>query len=233
MASLDKDWDQFIDELSITGDVLELACRTPAGRPRPLGDRRRRRPRGCWRSPASASVTCQWSSFRPTCSPVSRRAGTTQCSSPSDSLMCRQPGSPPSGPWSGWPWRQAGERFCLTWRRRQSAPAARRQRAPGDQGSTTRRRSWPPGWPNWAGDPRDEAPGCLSVPLAGSATLAGIPEPVLGQDGARHWRPAAPYPRPAGPAGDCSRTSRTARSCNCWLIFGHAILPDSHRGCPH
>jgi hypothetical protein len=31
MASLDKDWDQFIDELSITGDVLELACRTLLG----------------------------------------------------------------------------------------------------------------------------------------------------------------------------------------------------------
>ena len=82
---LGKDWDHSIEELPISGDMLELACGTGHST-QLLGARARSviavdAARRCW--PVGASGDCRSSSSRPMGWPGSRRVASTRCSSPS------------------------------------------------------------------------------------------------------------------------------------------------------
>ena len=87
VAYLGRDWDRCIEELPIAGDVLELACGTGhwtpllAARARSVTALEPLRRRWPWLAVASRGRRS--SSSRPTCSPGSRHAASTRCSSPS------------------------------------------------------------------------------------------------------------------------------------------------------
>jgi demethylmenaquinone methyltransferase/2-methoxy-6-polyprenyl-1,4-benzoquinol methylase len=184
---LGKDWDHSIEELPISGDVLELACGTGHWT-RLLGARSviavdaapevlalaRRRVRGlpvefiqadvlAWQPPRRFDTVffAFWLTHVP------------------------RPGSPTSGRWSGWPWQRTGGSALLTTATRHAranVSCLTRQRRPSGAGfataastgwCTTGRVRWRPGWLSWAGRQRSTrtAPRCLSEPPEGPSDL--------------------------------------------------------------
>jgi hypothetical protein len=159
----------------------------PPGRPRPLGDRRRRRAGDARPGPPACPGVAGRARRGGCVRLAARHAATTRCSLPSGSPMCPRHGSRPSGRRSGRPWHRADRSAssttptgnalangsCLSRRRRPSGAGCATAASTGWSRSTTRRPSLPTGLPSSAGRRASTRP----APRCSSGTARRVSDP--------------------------------------------------------